>query len=461
MIPADPPSRTWVWAAATHVMAARHVGENEVALRVAWQALGTAEQLDVPDAQADLLISLAVLEGGGRRTEAGRERLREAWSWPGGRAAPRGDARAVQSRRRLLRVRAPRRVSALAHRRAGPCPSRRAAVVAVSDGDALPPAAGAVHAGPLGRLCPGGARRCRRAARGRRVHDGARAVRRPRARRPQGHRPGAGPAGGALRLDGHARRGYRADRRGGVAGRCGGRRTADAVHRRGADRRHGRASPRHRPAGHPRVVRGRRPGRRSAPQGDQDGARRWAETATELVELARTAAVHGEGGMAQGPEGQAWLARAEAEWTRAASGPDADAWARAVAAFDFGDVYEPARCRLRYAEALLAADRREEAAAEARAAREVFARLGATVLLEQLDELIRRGRLVEAPSTASLLTAREQDVLRLLARGAATARSARSCTSPARRRVCMSPTSWPSWARRAAPRPWPSPTARG
>lgn len=78
MIPADPPSRTWVWAAATHVMAARHVGENEVALRVARQALGTAEQLDVPDAQADLLISLAVLEGGGRRTEAGRERLREA-----------------------------------------------------------------------------------------------------------------------------------------------------------------------------------------------------------------------------------------------------------------------------------------------------------------------------------------------------------------------------------------------
>lgn len=78
MIPADPPSRTWVWAAATHVMAARHVGENEVALRVARQALGTAEQLGVPDAQADLLISLAVLEGGGRRTEAGRERLRQA-----------------------------------------------------------------------------------------------------------------------------------------------------------------------------------------------------------------------------------------------------------------------------------------------------------------------------------------------------------------------------------------------
>jgi DNA-binding CsgD family transcriptional regulator len=150
-------------------------------------------------------------------------------------------------------------------------------------------------------------------------------------------------------------------------------------------------------------------------RGDQEGARRWAETATELLEPARALAVHG--GVPQGPEGQAWLARAEAEWTRAVSGPDAEAWAKAVAAFDFGDVYEPARCRLRYAEALLAADRREEAAVEARAAREVFARLGAKVLLDQVDELIRRGRLAEAPPTASPLTARERDVLRLLARG--------------------------------------------
>lgn len=136
------------------------------------------------------------------------------------------------------------------------------------------------------------------------------------------------------------------------------------------------------------------------------------------MELARATAVQGESGIPQGPEGQAWLARAEAEWLRATSGPDAGAWATAVAAFDFGDVYEPARCRLRYAEALLAADRRAEAATEARAAREVFARLGATVLLGQADELIRRGRLTEAPTTtASPLTAREQDVLRLLALG--------------------------------------------
>ncbi|WP_373559226.1 AAA family ATPase, partial [Streptomyces sp. SA15] len=78
MIPAQPPSRTWVWAAATHVLAARQVGESETALKVARQALSVAEELDVTDARADLLISLATLEGDGRRTAEGQERLREA-----------------------------------------------------------------------------------------------------------------------------------------------------------------------------------------------------------------------------------------------------------------------------------------------------------------------------------------------------------------------------------------------
>lgn len=105
---------------------------------------------------------------------------------------------------------------------------------------------------------------------------------------------------------------------------------------------------------------------------------------------------------------------------RAVSGPDVTAWEKAVAAFDFGDTYEHARCQLRYAEALLAADRREEAAVEAGAAREAAVRLGATLLLEQTDALMRRGRLSAAPKAASgpsPLTAREQDVLRLLALG--------------------------------------------
>lgn len=96
------------------------------------------------------------------------------------------------------------------------------------------------------------------------------------------------------------------------------------------------------------------------------------------------------------------------------------AWEQAVAAFDYGDPYELARCERRLAEALLVADRREEAAERARAARDTAVRLGAVPLREELDTLIRRGRLADSPSAADrvpALTARESDVLRLLARG--------------------------------------------
>jgi DNA-binding NarL/FixJ family response regulator len=68
----------------------------------------------------------------------------------------------------------------------------------------------------------------------------------------------------------------------------------------------------------------------------------------------------------------------------------------------------------------LTAERREEAAVQAHEARAVAERLGAAPLLERIDDLVRRGRLADAPSRGarpSPLTAREQDVLRLLARG--------------------------------------------
>ena len=154
--------------------------------------------------------------------------------------------------------------------------------------------------------------------------------------------------------------------------------------------------------------------------GDEAQTRRWTDTATELRDLARVSSVRGENRTPQGPEGQAWLARADAEWARAVSGPDAAAWGRAVDAFDFGDVYERARCQVRFAEALLAGERREEAGVAAREARAAAVRLGATPLLEQVDALIRRGRLAQTPASdarTTILTAREQDVLRLLALG--------------------------------------------
>jgi DNA-binding CsgD family transcriptional regulator/tetratricopeptide (TPR) repeat protein len=421
MIPAEPPSRTWVWAAATHVLAARQVGENETALKVARQALSVAEELDVTDARADLLISLAILEGDGRRTAEGRERLREA------RELARRSGNAPVELRALFNLAVgcfesgdldaclPWLTEGLDRaRRAGllssPYPLEmrylrllvlytlgrwdESVRAAAADAEVLP-AAGAYTAGPalyvalargdleaagraqallegpfdwMGTLVAGIVLTDAAALRG----DAEEAVRRMRSTVAALTDDAGAPPDVTVRLAALALRA--------VADTAAGLRLT----------------------------------------GDEAGAGRWADTASELVELARATAVRDQGGTPQGPEGQAWLARAEAEWARAVSGPDTAAWAKAVAAFDFGDVYERARCQMRFTEALLAADRREDAAVEARAARETAARLGCTPLLEQVDALIRRGRLADSPAAdarATMLTAREQDVLRLLALG--------------------------------------------
>ncbi|MGW6737888.1 helix-turn-helix transcriptional regulator [Streptomyces sp. NPDC055013] len=419
LIPAEPPSRTWVWAAATHVLAARHVGEKETALRVAREALRTAEKLQVTDARADLLISLAVLEAGGRRTPQGRERLREA------RDLARRSGNAPVEMRALfslavgcyesgdLEESLPWLTEGLDRaRRAGllsslyPLEMRYLRLlvlytlgrwdeclsVAAADAAVLP-AAGGYTAGPALYVA---------LARG----DFA-AVE-------QAHALLAGPfdwmgtliAGIAL-TDAAAWRGdveAAVERmRSSVAAL-----TDDAGSLPDATVRLAALAL--------SAVGDRAAELRLA--GDEAGLRRWADTATELVEQARATAARGGDGRPQGPEGMAWLARAEAEWARTVSGPDVRAWAKAVAAFDYGDEYERARCRLRHAEALLAADEREAATSEARAARETAARLGATLLLERVDALIRRGRLADTPADrSSVLTAREQDVLRLLALG--------------------------------------------
>ncbi|MEU8851403.1 AAA family ATPase [Streptomyces sp. NPDC048564] len=419
LIPAEPPSRTWVWAAATHVLAARQVGENETALRVAREALRIAEKLQVTDARADLLISLAVLEAGGRRTPQGRARLREA------RDLARRSGNAPVEMRALfslavgcfesgdLEESLPWLTEGLDRaRRAGllsslyPLEMRylrllvlytlgrwdECVSVAAADAGVLPAAGGyttgpalyvalargdfaaveaarALLAGPfdwMGTLIAGLALTDAAAWRG----DADAAVERMRSSvaaltDDAGALPDATVRLAALALS--------------------------AVGDRAAELRL---------------------------TGDEPGLRRWADTATELVELARGTAARGGDVRPQGPEGMAWLARAEAEWARAVSGPDVRAWAKAVAAFDYGDEYERARCRVRHAEALLAADEREAAASEARAARETATRLGASLLLERVDALIRRGRLVDTSADrSSPLTAREQDVLRLLALG--------------------------------------------
>jgi len=418
LIPAEPPSRTWVWAAATHVMAARHVGENETALRVAHEALRVAEQLGAADARADLLISLAGLEGAGRRTPEGRQRLGQA------RELAHASGNASVELRALFNL----------------------AIGSYESGDleeALPYLSEGIdrarRAGLLSSLYPQAMRHLQLLV----LYTLGRWDEALRAAHGAGMLPAidgyaAGPAlyVALARGDFTAVDRARALLRGPfdwMATLVAAIALTEAASLRGdaeAAVEQVRSSVKAltddagtRPDVAVRLaalalsaVADTTTGLRLS--GDEAGAKRWAAPADELVELARHTAARGDDGNPQGPEGQAWLARAEAEWARAVSGPDVAAWARAVAAFDFGDTYEHARCQLRYAEALLAADRREEAAVQAGAAREAALRLGATLLLEQTDTLIRRGRLSTTPANSSSpLTAREQDVLRLLALG--------------------------------------------
>ncbi|WP_328483821.1 AAA family ATPase [Streptomyces sp. NBC_00377] len=422
MIPAEPPSPTWVWAAATHVLAARQVGDPDSALRVARRALSAAEHLGLTDARADLLVSLANLEGGGRGSAEGRARLKEARE-----LARRGGNAPVEMRALFTLAIGAYEAGDLEEslpwleegldraRRAGllssPYPlemrylqllvlytlGRWDECLRTATTDlAVLPASGGYAVGPA--LYVGLARgekdvvgRARTLLEGRfdwmatlvagivltdaavLSGDAGAAVARLRSSVEALTDDVGTPPDVTVRLTALA---------------------LTAVADAAAGARH---------------------------VGDGAAADRWSAVATELLEPARAVALRGATGAPQGPEGRAWLARAEAEWAWATTGPDPEAWERTVAAFGYGDSYELARCRLRYAHALLAADRREEAGAEARAARETAVRLGATPLLERADALIRRGRLAEAPSAARTgsagLTAREQDVLRLLALG--------------------------------------------
>ncbi|MFC8871754.1 ATP-binding protein [Streptomyces sp. NPDC057148] len=419
LIPAEPPSPTWVWAAATHVMAARQVGENRTALRVGRRALRVAEELGVADARADLLISVIGLEDDNRATSRGRERLLEA------RELARRAGNAPVELRALFNLAigcfeagAPEDCLSWAAegleraRRSGllssPYPREmrylRLLVLytlghwdeclreAAQDDSGPPPAAGAHTVAPglyvaLARGDLGAADRARALLEG--PFDWMVTL-----------------VAGIVLTDAAA---LRADAEGAV------RWARSTVTTLTDD------------AGTPPAVTVRLAalalsavadtvvGLRAT--GDEAGVRRWTDTAAELLEQARRSAGRGEDDRPQGLEGQAWLARAEAEWARLDSGPDPAAWQRAVACFAHGDVYELARCRLRLAEALLAAGRRAEAADEAGLAHREAGRLGATPLRERLDDLLRRARPADTGDRAASLTARERDVLRLLALG--------------------------------------------
>jgi len=147
--------------------------------------------------------------------------------------------------------------------------------------------------------------------------------------------------------------------------------------------------------------------------------------AAELLEGARALATP------WGPEFEAHLATAEAEWTRVTGDPDPERWQSAADAWDkAGQPYPAAYARWRLTEALLAAGAdREQAEGAARDAHATAVRLGARPLRDELQQLARRSRVdlaaeaaPDGPSSASPgdqlgLTRRELEVLRLVADG--------------------------------------------
>jgi DNA-binding CsgD family transcriptional regulator len=129
-------------------------------------------------------------------------------------------------------------------------------------------------------------------------------------------------------------------------------------------------------------------------------------------------------------EASAYLELCRAEYTRAAGSPDGTAWATAAATWSrLGQPYHEAYSRWRAAEALMVGGgERGQATELLAAARDAATRLGARPLLDEIDALARAGRLdvaapgeeppaVPADHSELGLTARELEVLRLIAEG--------------------------------------------
>jgi DNA-binding CsgD family transcriptional regulator len=157
--------------------------------------------------------------------------------------------------------------------------------------------------------------------------------------------------------------------------------------------------------------------------GDHETARAEASAAAELIDIARRgAAFPKRPKFILGPEGRGWLARAEAEYQRAAGDNDPQAWQAVLDAFGPAYAYEIARTRWRLAEALAEAGRRDEAEEQWRRAAQTADALGARPLRRVLDDLARRARIGTAPdlpdgAVLASLTSREREVLRLIAAG--------------------------------------------
>ncbi len=166
-------------------------------------------------------------------------------------------------------------------------------------------------------------------------------------------------------------------------------------------------------------------------RGDAQAARHAEQCAEVHAERARAAAQAGRRVEA------ALVATAEAELARAHAREDPELWHEAAAAWDaLSRPYPAARTRLRETEAQLAHDMRSEAAATLACAMRSARELGAEWLVAELESLAARSRLAlsgddadgvpqaagegreQAPEAEFGLTARELEVLGLVARGA-------------------------------------------
>jgi DNA-binding CsgD family transcriptional regulator len=161
---------------------------------------------------------------------------------------------------------------------------------------------------------------------------------------------------------------------------------------------------------------------------DAGAVRSWLTRAQELITTARRAAAEAS---AITPNAGGWLAVAEAEYERARGPARPESWSQAADSWQRLERPPLATyCRWRQAEALVAAGAsRTEAAVPLQQAHAVTARMGAKPLLRELELLAQRARLDLAPPQPATsygkhgpaeilgLTAREAEVLDLLARG--------------------------------------------
>ena len=159
--------------------------------------------------------------------------------------------------------------------------------------------------------------------------------------------------------------------------------------------------------------------------GDDRRAGEAVREAGRVIEFARAGGGHHRRPrVSLGVDGRGWLARAEAEWRRAEGDNDPAAWQAVLDEFGPGYGYEAARSRWRLAEALAEAGRRDEAQQQWQLAATTADQLRAVPLRRALVALGRRlGVSVSSSAVPSgrgplaALTAREIEVLRLLAAG--------------------------------------------